>query len=146
MATLKLLTEGQEFIDSILYSLPSHRMVHRGYLPQDVANRLLADVRDVPAQRPQPQPPPRAAQAAQPAAQAAQPAAQAAPAPGGNLGDPGVGTKRNRFEAMYRACNGTGMTRNDFMNHAIARLEMTRAGATTYMGNAAREHGPWRLA
>ncbi len=150
MATLKMLTEGQEFIDSILYSLPSHRMVHRGYLPQDVANRLPADVRDIPAQQPRPAAPaPRPTPQAQPAAPAPRPAAQAAQgaqgAPAADYGDPGVGTKTNRFNIMYQRMNGSGITRSEFVENVMQRLQMTRAGATTYMANAARAHGAWRL-
>jgi hypothetical protein len=145
MATVKQLMEGQEFINSLLNSLPSHRQVARRHLPPNIQALLPAE--PVRAARPTPPPAPQVPRA-QPAPQPGAPVRPAAAprAQAQNLGDPGIGTKKTRFNAMYRQMNGTGMSRNAFMDAAIQRLEMTRAGATTYMANAARDYGAWRLA
>lgn len=139
MTTIKkLLTEGMEFINSLINSLPSHRMVNREHLPPQIQPLVPA----APAQAPRAAPAPRPA--APPQAAPAAPGAQAAPPAGGD-GDPGVGSKKDRFQAMYRALNGTGMTRNAFRELAMQRLDMTVAGSGTYMATAANVIGPWRL-
>ena len=128
MAKLQKLLEGEQFINNVMLGLPSHKEGKYESLPPHIKAALPAPV---PTRRPVDARP----------TQRVRPVAQVAPVvPRGDdgpmtpdmirhrlYGDPVTGNKKSRFAVMYKTCGGI-ISRYDFCQAAMQRLEMTEAG------------------
>jgi len=138
MAKLKQLVEGVDFINQQMLSLPSHKEVKYDSLPPHIKQAIPPPVRA------------RAARVQEPTRVApVQRAPVAVPQDGDNTaemvrhrlyGDPIRGTKKLRFEHMFRTCRGV-IPASEFKRVAIERLEMTPAGFNTYFRTATLDIG-----
>ena len=141
MAKLQTLTEGNEFINNAMLGLPSHKEVKYESLPPHIKAAIPAPVKVRAVRAPRANPTPVA-----PAARANVPVVDDAGPMTPELirhrlfGDPVTGNKKARFAAMYKTCGGI-ISRYEFTQAVMQRLDMTEAGFNTYFRTAGLDFG-----